>query len=283
MKTVNSLSGGKTSSYMAVQFPADIEMFSMVCIDDHNAAGGWLKRRSDLIKYSNEKLEKFIPIYGEFRATAEDPVIIQTMMELEQKLGREIIWVRGKSFESLIMERNFMPNKRSRFCTTEFKLRPVFEYCYLNVGKVKMRLGYRFDESERREKATNIFSFPYMCNNYKTGRQRHKSVDWRVCEFPLIDDYPTIHPEIKNYWSISKDVVFAKDSNCQFCFWKDEQQKLSNFQQNPSIMYWGAIQEEIIGGMLSDDISLLENATVEKKFEFIAGTGAGCSGGMCTD
>jgi diphthamide synthase (EF-2-diphthine--ammonia ligase) len=34
--TINSLSGGKTSSYLAVHYPADIEVFAVVCIDDHN-------------------------------------------------------------------------------------------------------------------------------------------------------------------------------------------------------------------------------------------------------
>lgn len=29
MKTVNSLSGGKTSSYIAVHYPADIEVFAL--------------------------------------------------------------------------------------------------------------------------------------------------------------------------------------------------------------------------------------------------------------
>lgn len=283
MKTVNSLSGGPTSSYMAVHFPADIEMFSMVCIEDHNAAGGWLKRRPKLIQYANDKLEKFIPQYGEFRATAEDPIIIQTMMDLEQKLGREIVWVRGQSFDSLIQERNFLPNKRSRFCTTELKLRPIFNYCYLYVGKVKMRLGYRWDESERMEKATNHFKFPYMCKIGGKGRQKHKTMDWRICEFPMIDEYPTIHPEIKNYWSISNDVVFADDTNCQFCFWKDEQQKARNFKKLPSIMFWGAIQEEILDARLSDKLSLLNNADIEIDQDFISGTGAGCTGGMCTN
>ena len=37
MKTVNSLSGGKTSSYIAVHYPADIEIFALCCIDCHNA------------------------------------------------------------------------------------------------------------------------------------------------------------------------------------------------------------------------------------------------------
>lgn len=284
MITINSLSGGKTSSYMAVHFPADVEIFSMVCIEDHNAAGGWLKRRPDLIKYANEKLERFVPHFGEFKATAEDPVIIQTMMELEQKIGREIVWVRDISFETLIQERKFLPNKRRRFCTTELKLKPVFEYSYLRFpNKVEMRLGYRFDEMERKENATSEYKFPYMCNTYGQGRQRHKTITWRKCTFPLIDEVPTIHPQIVNFWKNNQDVTFAPDSNCQFCFWKDEQQKLINFDRNPSIMYWAAIQEEIIGNMLSDKFSLLQNAKIAKQLDFFSGTGSGCTAGMCTD
>jgi diphthamide synthase (EF-2-diphthine--ammonia ligase) len=34
MKTVNSLSGGKTSSYLAVHYPADYNVFSLVRTDD---------------------------------------------------------------------------------------------------------------------------------------------------------------------------------------------------------------------------------------------------------
>lgn len=284
MITINSLSGGKTSSYMAVHFPADVEMFSLVCIEDHNAAGGWLKRRPELIKYANEKLEKYTPQFGEFKATAEDPVIIQTMMELEQKIGREIVWVRDRSFETLIQERNFLPNKRSRFCTTELKMKPVFEYCYLNFpSQVEMRLGYRWDEMERKENATNEYKFPFACNTYGEGRQKHKTVAWRKCSFPMIDEIPTIHPQIINFWKNNTDVSFAQDSNCQFCFWKDPQQRLTNFENNPSIMFWAAIQEDLIGGMLNDKMSLLDNKSIGKQLDFFAGTGSGCSGGMCTD
>jgi len=286
MKTVNSLSGGKTSSYLAVHFPADYEIFSLVCIQDHNATGKWLKRRPDLIRYANEKLERYIPYFGEFIATAEDPVIIQTMMELEQKLGKEIIWVRDVSFETLIknIKKNYLPNKQSRFCTTHLKLKPVFEYCYTIIGsKVKMRLGYRFDEEHRKNKVTTSYKFPYLCNTYGQGRQKHKEIKWRECEFPLIDEDPTIHYQIKNYWNISKDVTFADDSNCQFCFWKNEQQKLRNFKKHPSIMMWGAIQEEIIGNRMDSDISLLNNFKIKEQLDFNFGTGSGCQAGMCTD
>lgn len=285
MTTVNSLSGGKTSSYIAVHFPADVEIFSMVCIDDHNAAGKWLRRRPDLIKYANEKLEKFIPYYGEFRATAEDPVIIQTMMELEQKLGREIVWVRGISFENLIKSKgNYLPNRRERICTTELKIRPIFEHCYTYFDSpVAMRIGYRFDEEHRKENATTKFKFPYMCNLYGQFRQRHKEITWRINEFPLIDERPTIHPQIINYWTNENDVTFADDSNCQFCFWKKPQQKLKNSKKHPSIMMWGAIQEEIIGATMDDDISLLQNFNIPEQLDFLFGGGSGCQAGFCTD
>ncbi len=36
MRTVNSLSGGKTSSYIAVYYPADYNVFSLVRTDDTN-------------------------------------------------------------------------------------------------------------------------------------------------------------------------------------------------------------------------------------------------------
>jgi hypothetical protein len=283
MKTVNSLSGGKTSSYLAVHFPADLEIFSLVCIDCHNAAG-MLKKRPDLVQYANDKLERFIPYYGEFKATAEDPLIIQTMMDLEQKLGREIVWTRGVSFDTLIQKKNFLPNQEMRFCTSEMKMRPVFEHCLLHgYGKVEMRIGYRFDEQHRRKTATNEFKYPYMCNNYGQQQQRHKTIEWRECSFPLIDDTPTIHPMIQNYWRNNPDVVFPTDSNCQLCFWKDPQQKLRNYEKYPALMMWGAIQEEIIGGTMDKEISLLDNFKIGKQMDFFEGVGVGCTGGMCTD
>ena len=268
---------------MAVHYPADCEIFSLVCIEDHNAAGKFLKRRPDLIRYANDKLEKYIPVYGEFKATAEDPIIIQTMMDLEQKLGKEIVWVRGVSFETLINSKKHLPRADMRFCTSELKLRPVFEYCYTHFeGKVDMRIGYRFDEMERKVKITNEFSFPYVYNLFNK-RQKHQTIDWRICSFPLIDDRPTLHSQIVNYWVNDNTVVFADDSNCLFCFWKDPQQKLKNFKQQPSVMMWGAVQEEIIGARMDNNISLLDNFKIAEQLDFFYGGGSGCQAGFCTD
>lgn len=157
MKTVNSLSGGYTSSYLAFHYPADVELFAMVCIDDHNT-GRYFRQNKDLLKYANEKLERYIPVYGEFRATAEDPIIVKTMMDLEQKIGREIVWVRGKSFEQMIKDQSAIPNQYWRFCTTILKLIPIFEYCYPKFGdEVLMRLGIRFYETHRKNDSGQSF------------------------------------------------------------------------------------------------------------------------------
>ena len=96
MKTVNSLSGGKTSSYIAVHYPADFEVFALCCIDCHNAGRGIDKK---MIQRVNDKLQKHCANMPEFVATSEDPLILNTMFDLEQMIGREITWVRGRGWE----------------------------------------------------------------------------------------------------------------------------------------------------------------------------------------
>ena len=113
MKTIHSLSGGKTSSYMAVHYPADYNLFSLVCIDDLKCK----PKDESIIKMVNDKLDKngFIKEYGEFIATAEDDKILKVMFDLEQLLGKEITWVRGNSFEKVIKKKGCVPNMARRF------------------------------------------------------------------------------------------------------------------------------------------------------------------------
>ena len=68
MKSINSLSGGKTSSYLAVHYPADYNIFSLVCIDDKKC----VPLDKKIVQSINDKFEKYgyIKKYGEFIATA---------------------------------------------------------------------------------------------------------------------------------------------------------------------------------------------------------------------
>ena len=91
MKTINSLSGGKTSSYIAANYPADYDVFSLVRIEDSNC------------KFPDEKIRKEVEdrIQAPFIATAEQDTIIYTMLDLEQHICRKIHWVTGRTFDEV--------------------------------------------------------------------------------------------------------------------------------------------------------------------------------------
>jgi diphthamide synthase (EF-2-diphthine--ammonia ligase) len=108
MKTINSLSGGKTSSYLAVHYPADFNIFALVQIEDPNCK----PKDESIVKYVSEKLGK------DFIATAESDLTLYAMRDLEQLLGREIIWVGGKTFEQVNKKASVIPNQQWRFCTS---------------------------------------------------------------------------------------------------------------------------------------------------------------------
>ena len=170
MKTVNSLSGGKTSSYLAVHYPADVNIFALCCIDDHNAGKSIDSKIKQMV---NDKLDKYCPHFPSFNATSEDPKILKVIFDLEQILGKEIVWVRGVGWEKMLQIKKALPNKSWRFCTTILKMIPIFEYLYIYHGlPVKMRLGFRYDEKERAEKTIDEFDFAYRCD------YREKSNTW---------------------------------------------------------------------------------------------------------
>lgn len=160
MKTVNSLSGGKTSSYIAVHYPADIEVFALCCIDCHNAGATIDKRMKQMV---NDRLQKYCSHYPEFVATSEDPKVLKVIFDLEQRIGREIIWLRGMGWEEMIRRKRAIPNRTKRFCTTVLKMQPIFEFLYsYHELPVRMRIGYRYDEQERALRFTENFKFAYM-------------------------------------------------------------------------------------------------------------------------
>lgn len=302
MITVNSLSGGKTSSYLAVHYPSDLEIFALVCVDCHNAAGP-LKRDKKLVQMVNDKLSYYVPIYGEFRATTEDPQTIRVMFDLEQKLGREIKWVRGISWETMMDQRQAIPNISMRFCTYELKIKPIFEYLFLRGQlPVKMRMGYRWDEMERKQGFKESIRYQY-CGHIvwdpeevinpiiRRNLQEHSNgyyyyheweeMLWRTGEFPLIDDKIS-HPVIVDYWK-DQGLTFPQDSNCQNCFWKHSQQQRMNFENNFAIMQWASLQEIIRGNRFKKEISLETVKRSGLQLDFFFGTGSGCQAGFCTD
>jgi len=176
MKTINSLSGGKTSSYMAYHYPADYNLFSLVCINDIKCT----PKDKKLVQLISDKLNK------DFIATAESDLTLKVILDLEQLIGKEIIWVSGLSFDKLIKKQTILPNSLRRFCTIEMKLRPIWDWWYKNLNeKVKMGIGFRYDEMERAERFTTSFK---GIVGKKGLRNKWEEIEWREGHFPLIDN-----------------------------------------------------------------------------------------------
>jgi len=180
MKTVTSVSGGRTSSYMALNFPTQYNIFSLVRIEDPLCA----PKDKKLIQYVEDKIQ--MP----FIATAESDKTLYVLQQLEQDLGKAIVWVSGDTFEQVIKRKsNMLPNRRQRWCTTEMKMVPIFWWCYLNLledleDQVFMNIGYRSDEPRRT--TDDLFDYPISCNNFGNKRQNWvKGFEWRTCKTPL--------------------------------------------------------------------------------------------------
>lgn len=243
--TLNSVSGGRTSSYMAIHYPADINIFACVCIDYPEAAP-----KDDAVKkYCIDKLN------GNFIASAEDEKSLLIMMQLEQLLGKEIIWVRGKSFDAIIDEAGCLPTWNRRFCTTFLKIFPIFEYCYFKYGIVTEQIGYRYDEFHRaysiekgskpQLKIKSIWkNYPISTNNFGRKRNNLEDIHWANKSYPLIENKITREP-INKYWSsVHPEFDFPEDSNCKGCHHKSKIQIKRNRQTNPDILQWFANQEK---------------------------------------
>jgi hypothetical protein len=267
MKTVNSLSSGKSSSYLAVNYEADYDVFACVCIDDPDSK----PKDPAILKYAQNKLSSFNQEYGEFIATAEDVKSLKVMMDLEQLIGREITWVRDMSFDDVISipGKTRLPGKFFRYCTQKMKIEALFKWWFHEIGvKCKMRIGFRFDEFNRMIKFFNNtnpteYKFPISCKNYGNKNQKHKTFNWRHVEMPLIKDGIT-KDVVNDFWDNEqtfgsglfeekRKIEFPVFSNCKGCFWKDEAVIAAEAEMNPEVIRWFAKQETKGNGIWRDD------------------------------
>jgi hypothetical protein len=239
LKTVNSLSGGKTSSYIAANYPADFNVFSLVRTDDQNCL------------FPDKKIRQIVSdeIGKEFVGTLEEDAIIYTMLDLEQFIGKKIDWVSGITFDELVEKKGgWLPNKIHRYCTTNLKLIPIFEWWYNNINDpVEMRIGYRANEIKRairmneKRNQNGLLEIKATVSKHPSGRNKWKIFEWQNPTFPLIDDNIR-KDKIEEFWK-NKPVRFAWMNNCVGCFHRNEILLNKMFQKNPNKMQWFADQE----------------------------------------
>lgn len=260
MKTVNSLSGGKTSSYMAVHFPTDVNIFSLVRIEDTRNL--WMKGK-------DEKTRQIVSdkIGCEFIGTAEMDEIIYTILDLEQFIGKKITWVTGKTFEQIIKDKgNYLPNMTSRFCTVKMKIEPIFNFLNSNYElPVKMNIGYRFDTNDINRSETmkqnanenGIEYFKTVIGKSKNNkRNKWGEVPYRIVNFPLIDNVVR-KDVIYGFWN-DKPVRFAYRNNCVGCINRQPLMISHMATKDFEKIKWFERQEILTGNRFLKDVSFSE-------------------------
>lgn len=234
-----------TSSYIAANYPADFNVFALVRTSDVKCI------------FPDNKIRQIVSdkIGNEFIGTLEDDMIIYTILDLEQYIGRKIDWVSGKTFDEIIMRGNkkYLPNVTERFCTSEMKLRAIYEWWRDNFDHpVEMRIGYRANEQRRafksieKENENGFQTFHDVIGKSKNGkRNKWGYIEWQKQVFPLIDD-KIFKDNIIEYWR-GKPVRFAYMNNCIGCFHRNE--VLLNYMSrlHPNKFDWFCRQEENTG------------------------------------
>jgi len=243
MKTVNSLSGGKTSSYIAKHYPADYNVFALVTTRDTKCI------------FPDQKIRQIVSdrIGREFIGTLEEDAIIYTMLDLEQFIGQDIIWLVGKTFDEVIIrgDKKYLPNTVQRFCSQEMKQKPIYEWWKQKFDSpVEMRIGYRANETRRAKSmldrcSENGFLLYKDIVGKRGTRNKWSDIEWQKPSFPLIED--NIYKDhIEKYWK-DKPVRFAYMNNCVGCFHRNPVLLKYMSDLHPNKYQWFVDQENTAG------------------------------------
>ena len=279
MKTVNSISGGKTSAYIAKHYPADINIFSLVRIEDNDNL--WMKGKDEQTRQLiSDRLGK------EFIGTAEMDEIIYTILDLEQFIGQEIKMITGDTFEEVIKRNyNYLPNKMTRYCTVEMKLKPIFNYLKENTElPVEMRIGFRPNEIKRAEgvlaraEPNGIEYFDTIVGKAGT-RNKWGKVPYRMCKFPLIENNIS-KDTIYSYWQ-DKPVRFAYRNNCVGCVNRQPLMISHMASKDLDKVKWFEKQEIKTGNRFLSDVSFTKILNFGTQATFFDDDFNECDSGFC--
>jgi len=278
MKTVNSLSGGKSSSYIALNYPADYNVFSLVRTNDKSCI------------YPDAKVRQIVSdkIGCEFVGTTEQDAIIKIMLQLSEKI--DIDWVTGETFEDVIdFKGGYLPNLMVRFCTTHLKMIPIFKWWEENINEVcDMRIGFRKGEERRQNNMLNKLNengneeIKVVVGKAGT-RNKWGMVEWRKPSFPLIDN-GIDNRAIQEYWNKNNDIDFPKGyyNNCVGCFHRSPMFLNKMNQEHPNKIEWFAKMEEVNApNTFRKDVTYKEIQQYNPQSELSFDDFAECDSGYC--
>jgi len=142
----------------------------------------------------------------------------------------------GEPFEILLRRRNYLPNVVQRFCTSELKIRRIGQYLE-TIGTIENQyIGIRADEARRAAKI------------------KGKREQGREMVLPLYDAR-IIARDIGVFWKAQPfDLQLPNNDgvtdwgNCDLCFLKGYDKKMSIIRARPDLAEWWIKQEREISG-----------------------------------
>jgi 3'-phosphoadenosine 5'-phosphosulfate sulfotransferase (PAPS reductase)/FAD synthetase len=111
-----------------------------------------------------------------------------------------------KGLENLVLAYKFMPSGIKRYCTKEFKIKPIDKYLK-EAGECELLIGFNADESDR---VGNLEAMPNINYKYPLLEEGYDRGD---CEAIL--NVHGLHPKFPIYMS---------RGGCRMCFYKSEKE-----------------------------------------------------------
>lgn len=141
----------------------------------------------------------------------------------------------GEPFEKLIVDKNYLPNPVTRFCTAQLKIRPMGKYLH-SIGLVDKPshgeecawIGIRADEQRRVAKIADKSRMPLAIDGIS---KKDITKFWSEQSFDL---------ELPNYNGVTLH------GNCDLCFLKGGSQIVSLIQEKPERAIWWAKMETLV-------------------------------------
>ena len=163
-----------------------------------------------------------------------------TWLEYKSKREYEVVSYEsasrnGEPFDSLISDKNYLPNMVARFCTSELKVLTIERYLKdQGISDWETAVGIRADEPRRVAKMRQKEG--YLTPLADKGITSNDVIEfWRGQEFNL--NLPA-----SGFYS-----------NCDLCFLKGYGIKQSLVNENPSLANWWADQEKKINARFRSD------------------------------
>lgn len=228
MKYLICFSGGRSSAMALYMMLEDVRSGAAAVIFNNTG-----KEREETLIFVHECATRWgIPITWIEYADNADGFKIVTF-ETASRLGEPFALAIDK-------KKGFLPNRVARYCTIMLKIIPTEKYQQkYNLVDAKKVLGIRYDEPQRVAKQKS--------GNY----------------LPLYDA-KILKADVRNFWARQDFDLQLKDyqGNCDLCFLKGKNKRLTLMLENPSIIDWWAEQETKSSARFDKDGTMLQLAQI---------------------